>query len=80
MTGATHVGFAPVFSQKFTNQFRKLKSGDSQMKFIREQANSVILGKTVVHNNLRLKKVCIALSNLLYPLQFSMQDTLYLLI
>jgi len=29
---------------KFTNHFRKLKSGDSQMKFIRKQAIAVIVG------------------------------------
>ena len=45
MAGVKHAGFAPVFIfTKFTYQFRNLKIGDSQMKFIRKQASSVIVG------------------------------------
>jgi hypothetical protein len=42
MTGVKYIGVAPVFIfTKFINQFRKLKSGDSQIKFM---ASSVIVG------------------------------------
>jgi hypothetical protein len=45
MSGVKHIGFCQIFIfTKFTNQFRKLKSGDSQMKFITKQASSVIVG------------------------------------
>jgi hypothetical protein len=40
-----HFGFAPVFIfTKFTYQFRKLKSGDSRVKFIRKPAIAVLVG------------------------------------
>ena len=50
MTGVKYIGVAPVFIfTKFINQFRKLKSRDSQIKFIRKQASSVIVGAGTKH-------------------------------